>query len=612
MKIESIKIANLRVFLNETINLNNYTCLVGPNGAGKSTVLTALNIFFRETAASQLDLLNLSEEDFHCRDTSKPIEITLTFGDLSEDAQKDFQSYYRHDKLTISAIASWDKSTNVAIVKHYGQRMVIADFKPFFKAFGDGALVAELKNHYTNCVKLHQSLPQASTKVAMVQELQKFESSHSELCEMVTSEDQFYGATKGTNYLRKYIQWVYVPAVKDASTEQTELKKTALGALLERTVRSKVAFAEPIETLRLELQEKYGQLLRANQDKLDSISISLNAKLQDWAHQASSLRLEWQSDPATGVRIAEPLAQIIAGEGGFEGKLARLGHGLQRCFLLALLQELAGIDENQAPTLVLGCEEPELYQHPPQARHLAIVLQRLSQNNSQVIISTHSTYFVSGQGFEDVRAVRKHPKTGIARVYSLTYSDLADAIASATSQKPITRGSILVKIQQALQPNLNEMLFSPILILIEGLEDLAYITSYMMLMDKWDDFRRLGCHMVPTNGKSSMIQPLAIANILEIPKFVIFDSDGHSTDKNGSRIKHEKDNRAILSLCSAPDVNPFPKDSYWGDDLVMWHSELGAIVTEDYGKDAWVTMKAKVMDEEGIQISDLQKKWNVY
>jgi len=38
---------------------------------------------------------------------------------------------------------------------------------------------------------------------------------------------QFYGWTKGSNLLKKYIQWIYIPAVKDASTEQEEGSKTA-------------------------------------------------------------------------------------------------------------------------------------------------------------------------------------------------------------------------------------------------------------------------------------------------------------------------------------------------------------------------------------------------
>ena len=58
MKIESVRIENLRSFKDVTVQLNDYTCLVDPNGAGKSTVLYALNIFFRES-------INLNAKSFH-------------------------------------------------------------------------------------------------------------------------------------------------------------------------------------------------------------------------------------------------------------------------------------------------------------------------------------------------------------------------------------------------------------------------------------------------------------------------------------------------------------------------------------------------------------------
>ena len=49
MKISSVRIEKFRSFEDTTILLNDYACLVGPNGAGKSNVLTALNVFFRES-----------------------------------------------------------------------------------------------------------------------------------------------------------------------------------------------------------------------------------------------------------------------------------------------------------------------------------------------------------------------------------------------------------------------------------------------------------------------------------------------------------------------------------------------------------------------------------
>lgn len=108
MKLAEIRIKNFRSFEDESIYLDEYTCLVGPNGSGKSTVLQSLNVFFRNTTGSSVNLHLLSDEDFHHKRTEEPIEITLTFEELSADAQEDFKAYYRNGKLVVSAIAEWD------------------------------------------------------------------------------------------------------------------------------------------------------------------------------------------------------------------------------------------------------------------------------------------------------------------------------------------------------------------------------------------------------------------------------------------------------------------------------------------------------------------------
>ena len=80
--------------------------------------------------------------------------------------------------------------------------------------------------------------------------LREFEAARPDECELIPSEDQFYGFSRGVNRLSKHLQWVYVPAVKDAASEQVEARNSALGKLLARTVRSKTNFDEEIETLR--------------------------------------------------------------------------------------------------------------------------------------------------------------------------------------------------------------------------------------------------------------------------------------------------------------------------------------------------------------------------
>ena len=135
-------------------------------------------------------------------------------------------------------------------------------------------------------------------------------------------------------------------------------------------------------------------------------------------------------------------------------------------------------------------------------------------------------YFVSGDQFENVRLVRK--AAGHTTISAATVAQVAHELTQAGKLKPEHLGhqGNLAKIHQVLQPNLNEIFFTSRLILVEGLEDVAYIATCLQLMNQWDEYRRLGCHMVPANGKSEMPRPLVIAQCLQVPVFAVFDADG--------------------------------------------------------------------------------------
>ena len=585
MKIKSVRIKNFRSFSDVTIPLGDYNCLLGANGAGKSNVLYALNVFFREPEGSSTDLTFLQEEDFHHKNTESPIEITLAFIDLSIEAQDDFRDYYRQGQLAVSAIAVYDKTTRKAEVKQFGQRLGMEEFKSFFKAFGDNAKVADLKAIYESLRTTFSDLPPSGTKDSMFQNLRDFETKNVKKLVLIPSEDQFYGVSKGANRLQKFVQWVHIPAVKRVTDEQLEAKNTALGKLLARTVRAKVNFSEKVTALRQETQKQYQNLLDENQTVLNEISVTLTKRLAGWSHPQATLRLEWQQDPDKSVKLDEPWAHIIASEGAFQGELARFGHGFQRSYFLALLQELSGTDDSGGPRLVLSIEEPELYQHPPQARHLFNVLKKLSKGNSQICICTHSPLFVTGETFEDIRLIRQKDKCSTPSW--VAYDQVAETIAEVTGDKPVASAGSLAKLQQSLQPFLGEMFFTPRLVFVEGLEDLAYITSYLNLLDLLDEYRKAGCHIVPAGPKSAMVQTVATSKLFKIPTFVVFDSDGDKPDKNGSRAKHEKDNKAILLLCETKNPDPFPANDFWGTGVVMWRSEIGSVVEADIGEELW-------------------------
>jgi len=130
-------------------------------------------------------------------------------------------------------------------------------------------------------------------------------------------------------------------------------------------------------------------------------------------------------------------------------------------------------------------------------------------------------------------------------------------------------------------------------VLVEGLEDVAYILAYLNLLDRSDDYRRFGCHIVPANGKSELLQPIVIARHMRIPTFLVFDSDAEKPDKNGSKAKHERDNKALLALLGNPGANPMPAATARGAGFTMWHSDIGAVVEAEIGAADWAAFRAE-------------------
>ncbi|OSZ81849.1 ATP-dependent endonuclease [Chitinophagaceae bacterium IBVUCB1] len=580
MKIESVRIENFRSIKDQTIYFDDYNCFVGANGAGKSTVLNALNVFFRQFKDSKTDLSKLSAEDFHHKNINSEIKITVTFTSLEDEAKEIFSSYVRQDKLIVTALAKYDPKLEIAEVKQYGSRLGIEKFRRYFEAEKAGAKVPDLNVIYGELKKEFTDLKSAITKQAMSDSLRDYESSKPELCVLIPSEDQFYGVTRGANKLAQFIQWVFIPASKDVTEESDESKNSALGILLARTVRAKVNFDEKVSDLRRQAKDLYQKLLDSEQSALDGISDSLQKRLTSWAHPEIKAKLFWKQDPDKSVKIEEPLASVDFGERGFYGNLVRFGHGLQRSFMLALLQELTYADEEKSPTLIMCIEEPELYQHPPQARYLAETLIELSEKGTQVLVCTHSPLFIPSDNFDKIRIVREVGSPSSTQVLSADYERLSKELESL-GERAYKETGMVAKLYGNLNPIINEMFFCKKLILVEGNEDIAHIMAYIFLLGNKDLFRKSGAHIVPVSGKSNMIKPLLIAKLLSIPVFAIFDSDN---DKGHDElIKHQKDNKCIFTIQESSTVDFIPNSHIGDSNLFCVSPNLTTAIKLDLG-----------------------------
>ena len=633
MRLTEIRIQNFRSFRDETIRLDDYTCLVGPNGSGKSAVLMALNVFFRNNDSTVTDVLNLTREEFHHEDVKEPVRITLTFEDLpreddpsvSKEAHELLRLYARQDKLVLFAKAEWDPTTERASARQYGSRSVMKEFKPYFKAKENGAKVPELEKIYRHLREKFPELPKVTTGTAMQGALQKYENERPDECTMEDAECQCYGFTGGLYRLADLVQWVYVPAVKDASTEQEEGSKTALGQLLQRTVRTKIDFKEDLESLRNQAESKYNEILEKQRDALKELGLKIQESLREWTNPRAALQLEWHGDSDKLIQVSKPIAKAKVGEDASMREISRLGHGMQRGFLVAVLKELVENEQEGGPKLLLGFEEPELYQHPPQAQHMLGVLERLAEpnNNSQIIVTSHSPYFVSSKGFPNIRMFRKCGKRPYSVVKGTDYTKVRKRIAEAFGKETQSPTSLMATVGQIMQTSQKELFFSPVVVLVEGEEDVAFIATHLNLTGEWKTFRKNGCHFVVAGGKNNMPRLTAIAQEFEIPIFVVCDSDIESSigrierteelpetkPNRAEKIKSAKEelnkqkeiNKAIASLCCLKIEDPSKCETIRGDKIVMWRDTIGSAVESSFEGAEWQETQNAVVETYGFE-----------
>lgn len=604
MKISTFLIKNFRSYNEELIHFDKYNSLVGPNGSGKSSVLAALNVFFGEASKSSIDYSELEADDFHKKDTSVPIELTITFDELTDEEKEDLKDYYRQGKLIITAKAIFNQATQKAPVIQYGSRLGMSAFAPFFKAHNEGIRVADLKEIYAELKSKFTDLPSATTKDAMASTLREYEANKPDMCNEIPSQDQFYGISN-IGKLNKYLQWVYIPAVKDAAEEQRDSKNSALGKLLSRTVNSKTTFEQKIKEITDNAKKEYLKAIGENQSLLDTVSRNLKSRLHEWAHPDINLKVEWAGDPQKAISINSPYAQLQVGEGGFEGQLNRLGHGLQRSYIIALLQELASMpsDEKQ-PKLILGCEEPELYQHPPQSRYLSGVLSKLADEGSQILITTHSPYFVNGLTLDGIKICTQ--KNNTTTIKAFDKSEFVKLYKEFNIKSFSNLEGVRAQLYQLLQPHLSEMFFAKKIIFVEGIEDQAYIMSAISVFEKLFEFRKAGVHIVPVNGKSNLIPTLIIAKIMAIDSFVVFDADGDTEEAHGRREKQKNDNEILIKILGFHDkIIAFPENHHFEKNLVVWKNNIGDAFKQDCGE-SYKKIKESTEQDFG-QIGSLEK-----
>jgi len=561
MIIKTLHVQNFRCIYDETLSCEQLTVLVGRNGSGKSAFLHALNMFYDANA-------RYTQEDFYAQDTLQDIVITVTFSGLAEEERKLLQKYVEGDNVAVEKVMKWPGGKGAQ--KYYGTSLQNTDFEPFREATGPS-----LRVEYNRLLDLpnYSSLPPYSNRDAAEKALADWEMSNPESCIRKRDDGQFFGFKEvGEAHLERHTRFLFIPAVKEAAEDATEGRGSVLTDIMDLVVRSVLVQREDIRALQEETQKKYEEVFDPSHiPELQSLAKELTNTLKTYVPD-TSVQLTWTG--GEGIEIRMPRADIKLVEDEYASSVSRTGHGLQRAFILTMLQHVAiaqgskfelqvelgtSVDAMllKMPNLILGIEEPELYQHPNRQRHLSKVLGKLAAGgikgvaeNTQIIYSTHSPLFVDIDRFHCLRVLRKEvgeqgkPKT--TKVSCTTLNEVARIIEKADGKPEgtYTGETLQPRLQTLMTPWVNEGFFADVAVLVEGEEDRAAIigTAYAM----GQDLESRGITVIPCHGKNNLHKPVAILNRLGISTYAIWDSDEGHKDAN------PRDNHRLLLLFDQP------------------------------------------------------------
>ncbi len=440
----------------------------------------------------------------------------------------------------------------------------------------DGAMP---RRNAFNAIAADLGLQRAANAPELDTIMADFERNNVARCEERTDDGAFFGFTNvARGNLQKSTSFVFIPAVRDASAESTDSRGAAVARLMELVVRSAVQRRADVRAFQDRVTGEYRELVDpARLPELGDLADDLSTTLRDFYSDAG-VALRWQ--PAEDFAVPLPKADALLQEDGFEGPVDRKGHGLQRAFILTLLQHLAragsaqlaseegdeagpveeaaqiGPERYVLPGLILAIEEPELYQHPTKQRHFAKVLTQLSDGTlpgvaaqTQVMFASHSPLFVALDRFDEVR-IAKRLATGPdgEKECHLTCSSLERVVRVLERAQGVQPGTFTVAGLRGrlhiIGAELAEGFFADMVVLVEGISDKAALFAAAAL--EGFDFEAAGIAVLWVDGKTKMDRPAAIFRELGIPTYVVFDCDNGELQE----IPH---NRALQALMGEAD-----------------------------------------------------------
>lgn len=484
--------------------------IVGKNNAGKSNIIRAIDLILGENSPTYAKSENITENDFHNGDTANEIYIYLELK-RDENEQLNFTEINKCFGYRIHATrGQYQKVDGVGFyagepIRHRLRNEVASECIVDMQALMD---ISE-EDAEGSTIYINPKLRNQATFEGQLNDKQvfafTFRAYMSEQGKILKEIRFFYRESETVNWVMAFaapirnelLQSAIIHSFRDPQNELRINQWSWFGKLLKNYIQTN----DP------DLKAAFEQVRTASNGVFNELQTELNDSRIQVAFPDTEVSFRF--NPETKMDIYK--SALIYVNDGYNSLLQDKGSGIQSAVIIGLFNFYTS--KLVPSSSLLAVEEPEIYLHPQARRVISHRIDDfLNGNRNQVIITTHSTEFItSAHENLNVVVVSKNQEAGTT--------------ARNTKFETSKEKQILVKVQNA------EMFFADKVILVEGGEKyiLESVASYFgkniypELGPNW--LNEMNISVISVGGKTEFGRYVKKLNELGIPVFVMADFD---------------------------------------------------------------------------------------
>ncbi|EJM43404.1 hypothetical protein PMI26_02664 [Pseudomonas sp. GM33] len=593
MRLHRLSINGFKRLHTAEIEFGNATFLIGANNAGKSSVLKAIGWLLSNSKRMDIECFcsELDEETGETKTTCDTVVLEAEFRNVPEAA-----STWRGFKGRIFSYDPKDTGETGKSIFYRKTYKVLEDVKIELKS-----LKRTIKPEFADLQKPADFISAGATPELIAETFsvldKKISVADRDKLELIddiweTNEEEEWALNPGgigSVVLSKLPSILIIPA--DAASHEIDQKSGVLQKILHELFKdvreSSANYKDAQACLSLLSKEldpsdagsEFGKMM----GELNTVLGGVFPESRIYA--AADLSSPDALVPTFAIEMSSNIRTSVANQG--TGMVRAAVFGLLR-FRQQWLKRREGNDERG---LIIGFEEPEIYLHPSAANQMRDLIYDLSDQNSQIVATTHSPYLID---------LSRKPKQVLNRFqYEKGHTSVLPFSVSEEFVKLQSSDKDQVKMLIKLDDHVSRIFFTRQVLVVEGdTEEVVIKEAIRRMPTEMKSLVLSGSEMVKARGKASIIGLVKYLSALNVDFFVIHDRDkgteGAEKFNEPIRVAVGNDKKLILleeciedflgypAPSSEKPFNAYKRTLEWGEGWDGVPEQLKKLLAEVY------------------------------